>query len=87
MQNGAGAALFVHRDTLENNPDTPFDFIPENSKRTEATIKKKKKNYPAEHKAVAVLPLLDLAQTEWLAAPLYMKKVTGSSAIIFNESI
>ena len=50
-------------------------------------LKKKKKNYPAEHKAVAVLPLLDLAQTEWLAAPLYMKKVTGSSAIIFNESI
>ena len=43
MQNGAGGALFVHRDTLENNPDTPFDFIPENSKRTEATIRKKKK--------------------------------------------
>ena len=62
MQNGAGGALFVHRDTLENNPDTPFDFILENSKRTEATVKKK--NYPAEHKAVAVLPPLDLAQTE-----------------------
>lgn len=61
MQNGARGALFVHRDTLENNPDTPFDFILENSKRTEATVKK---NYPAEHKAVAVLPLLDLARTE-----------------------
>jgi len=34
-----------------------------------------------------VLPLLDLAQMEYMAAPLYMKKVTGSSAIIFNESI
>ena len=41
VQNGAGGALFVHRDTLEYNPDTPFDFIPENSKRTEATKKKK----------------------------------------------
>jgi len=78
----------VHRDTLEYNPDTPFDFIPENSKRTEATIKKKKKKkLAATHKAIAVLPLLDLAQMEYMAAPLYMKKVTGSSAIIFNESI
>ena len=75
----------MHRDTLEYNPDTPFDFIPENSKRTEAT--KKKKKLAAAHKAIAVLPLLDLAQTEYMAAPLYMKKVTGSSAIIFNESI
>ena len=73
----------MHRDTPENNPETPFDFTPENYKRIEAIVK----NYPEGHKAVAVLPLLDLAQTEWLAAPLYMKKVTGSSAIIFNESI
>uniref|UniRef100_A0A2R8ZSR1 NADH dehydrogenase [ubiquinone] flavoprotein 2, mitochondrial n=1 Tax=Pan paniscus TaxID=9597 RepID=A0A2R8ZSR1_PANPA len=36
MQNGAGGALFVHRDTPENNPDTPFDFTPENYKRIEA---------------------------------------------------
>ncbi|XP_033034233.1 NADH dehydrogenase [ubiquinone] flavoprotein 2, mitochondrial isoform X3 [Trachypithecus francoisi] len=35
MQNGAGGALFVHRDTPENNPDTPFDFTPENYKVAE----------------------------------------------------
>ncbi|KAJ1070052.1 hypothetical protein K5549_020729, partial [Capra hircus] len=32
VQNGA---LFVHRDTPENNPETPFDFTPENYKRIE----------------------------------------------------
>ncbi|KAB0374668.1 hypothetical protein FD755_013160 [Muntiacus reevesi] len=36
VQNGAGGALFVHRDTPENNPETPFDFTPENYKRIEA---------------------------------------------------
>jgi len=30
--------LFVHRDTPENNPDTPFEFSPENQKRAEAII-------------------------------------------------
>ena len=24
--------IFVHRDTDENNPDTPFEFTPENKK-------------------------------------------------------
>ena len=33
VQNGAGGALFVNRDTPENNPDAPFDFIPENCKK------------------------------------------------------
>ncbi|PNI61192.1 NDUFV2 isoform 2 [Pan troglodytes] len=63
-QNGAGGALFVHRDTPENNPDTPFDFTPENYKRIEAIVK----NYPEGHKAAAVLPVLDLAQRQngWL---------------------
>ena len=42
VQNGAGGALFVHRDTPENNPETPFDFTPENYKRIEAIVK----NYP-----------------------------------------
>ena len=32
VQNAAGGALFVHRDTPENNPETPFDFTPENYK-------------------------------------------------------
>uniref|UniRef100_A0A8C5XB91 NADH dehydrogenase [ubiquinone] flavoprotein 2, mitochondrial n=1 Tax=Microcebus murinus TaxID=30608 RepID=A0A8C5XB91_MICMU len=64
VQNGAGGALFVHRDTPENNPDTPFDFTPENYKRIEAIVK----NYPEGHKAAAVLPVLDLAQRQngWL---------------------
>ncbi|KAE8598363.1 hypothetical protein XENTR_v10016805 [Xenopus tropicalis] len=31
--NGAGGASFVHRDTPENNPDTPFEFTSENYKR------------------------------------------------------
>uniref|UniRef100_A0A4W2BSI9 NADH dehydrogenase [ubiquinone] flavoprotein 2, mitochondrial n=1 Tax=Bos indicus x Bos taurus TaxID=30522 RepID=A0A4W2BSI9_BOBOX len=64
VQNGAGGALFVHRDTPENNPETPFDFTPENYKRIEAIVK----NYPEGHKAAAVLPVLDLAQRQngWL---------------------
>ena len=39
MQNGAGGALFVQRDTPEKNPYTPFDFTPENYKRIEAIVK------------------------------------------------
>ena len=64
VQNGAGGALFVHRDTPENNPETPFDFTPENYKRIEAIVK----NYPEGHKAAVVLPVLDLAQRQngWL---------------------
>ncbi|XP_028384982.1 NADH dehydrogenase [ubiquinone] flavoprotein 2, mitochondrial-like [Phyllostomus discolor] len=64
VRNGAGGALFVHRDTPENNPDTPFDFTPENYKRIEAIVK----NYPEGHKAASVLPVLDLAQRQngWL---------------------
>ncbi|KAE8598364.1 hypothetical protein XENTR_v10016805 [Xenopus tropicalis] len=33
--NGAGGASFVHRDTPENNPDTPFEFTSENYKVAE----------------------------------------------------
>lgn len=69
-QNGAGGGLLVHRDTPENNPDTPFDFIPENSKRIEAIVfkKRKKKTYRKGQKAAAVLPVLHLAQSQnaWL---------------------
>ncbi|XP_073407058.1 NADH dehydrogenase [ubiquinone] flavoprotein 2, mitochondrial [Dendrobates tinctorius] len=61
---GAGGASFIHRDTPENNPDTPFDFSAENYKRIEAIIG----NYPEGHKAAAVIPVLDLAQRQhgWL---------------------
>ncbi|CAG0880540.1 unnamed protein product [Darwinula stevensoni] len=55
---------FRHRDTPENNPDTPFEFTPENLKRAKAIIG----NYPLGHQAAAVIPLLDLAQRQhgWL---------------------
>jgi len=61
---GGGGALFVHRDTPENNPDTKFEFTEENKARAEAIIG----NYPEGHKAAAVIPLLDLAQRQhgWL---------------------
>uniref|UniRef100_A0ABM5GDC5 NADH dehydrogenase [ubiquinone] flavoprotein 2, mitochondrial-like n=1 Tax=Pogona vitticeps TaxID=103695 RepID=A0ABM5GDC5_9SAUR len=63
-RSGGGGALFVHRDTSENNPNTPFDFTPENYKRIEAIIN----NYPEGHRSAAVIPVLDLAQRQhgWL---------------------
>jgi len=60
---GAGG-LFVHRDTPDNNPDTPFEFTEENKQRIEAIIS----NYPHGHKQAATIPVLDLAQRQhgWL---------------------
>jgi len=61
----SGNALFNHVDTPENNPDTPFDFTPENYKRIEAI----KANYPEGHKVAAMMPILDVAQRQndnWL---------------------
>lgn len=58
-------SLFVHRDTPENNPNTTFEFTPENMKRAQAIIS----IYPDGHKKAAVIPLLDLAQRQvgnWL---------------------
>lgn len=57
-------ALFVHRDTPENNPSVPFEFTPENLKRAKHIIG----NYPKGYEASAVMPLLDLAQRQhgWL---------------------
>ncbi|XP_018019617.1 NADH dehydrogenase [ubiquinone] flavoprotein 2, mitochondrial-like, partial [Hyalella azteca] len=52
--------LSVHRDTPENNPDTKFEFTPENMKRAEAIMS----IYPVGHKKAAVIPLLDLAQRQ-----------------------
>ncbi|XP_018600617.1 NADH dehydrogenase [ubiquinone] flavoprotein 2, mitochondrial isoform X1 [Scleropages formosus] len=64
VRSGAGGALFVHRDTPENNPDTPFEFTEENLKRIDAIVKM----YPEGHKAAATIPVLDLAQRQhgWL---------------------
>ena len=56
--------LVVHRDTPDNNPDTPFEFSPENLSRIEMILK----NYPEGHKAAAIIPVLDIAQRQhgWL---------------------
>jgi len=57
-------SLFVHRDTPENNAETPFEFTEENKKRVEAIMG----NYPEGHERAALIPLLDLAQRQhgWL---------------------
>ena len=60
-----GGGIFVHRDTPENNEDTPFAFSEENKARAEAIMS----IYPDGHKRAAVIPLLDLAQRQnggWL---------------------
>ncbi|CAH8861539.1 unnamed protein product [Trichobilharzia szidati] len=56
--------LFVHRETPENNSQTPFEFTDENKKRLDVIIG----NYPPAHKAAAIIPALDLAQRQhgWL---------------------
>ncbi|GBP53665.1 NADH dehydrogenase flavoprotein 2, mitochondrial [Eumeta japonica] len=56
--------LFVHRDTPENNADTPFFFCQENMDRACALINL----YPEGHSRGALIALLDLAQRQcgWL---------------------
>ncbi|KAJ8042528.1 NADH dehydrogenase [ubiquinone] flavoprotein 2, mitochondrial [Holothuria leucospilota] len=56
----ASDQLFVHKDTPDNNPNTPFEFTPENMKRVDDIIS----NYPIGHEAAAVIPVLDLAQRQ-----------------------
>jgi len=60
---GAGG-IFVHRDTPDNNSETPFEFTEKNKKRIEAIIS----NYPHGHKQAATIPVLDVAQRQhgWL---------------------
>ncbi|KAM4551124.1 NADH dehydrogenase [ubiquinone] flavoprotein 2, mitochondrial [Odontesthes bonariensis] len=60
---GAGG-IFVHRDTPENNADTPFEFTEQNKQRIEAIISM----YPEGHRQAATIPVLDLAQRQhgWL---------------------
>ncbi|XP_046753271.1 NADH dehydrogenase [ubiquinone] flavoprotein 2, mitochondrial isoform X1 [Diprion similis] len=67
VQSSAGRLsdhLFVHRDSEENNPNTPFEFNEANKKRVEAIMA----IYPEGHKRGAMMPLLDLAQRQhgWL---------------------
>lgn len=61
----AHGGIFVHRNTEENNDETPFEFTPENKERVEAILA----NYPDGHKVAAMMPILDLAQRQhdgWL---------------------
>ncbi|KAI8393882.1 thioredoxin-like [2Fe-2S] ferredoxin-domain-containing protein [Radiomyces spectabilis] len=53
-------ALFVHRDTPDNNANIPFEFNAENKKRMEEILKK----YPPQYKKAAIMPLLDLGQRQ-----------------------
>ncbi|XP_033625839.1 NADH dehydrogenase [ubiquinone] flavoprotein 2, mitochondrial-like [Asterias rubens] len=68
-----GHGLSVHRDTPENNPDTPFEFTPENMKRVNDIIA----NYPDGHKSAAVIPVLDLAQRQHGWVPLTLMNKVG----------
>ncbi|XP_078365515.1 NADH dehydrogenase [ubiquinone] flavoprotein 2, mitochondrial-like [Oculina patagonica] len=56
--------LFVHRDTPENNADTPFELNQKNLERAKTIMD----NYPIGYKSAAVIPILDLAQRQhgWL---------------------
>merc|ERR1711863_121811 len=65
VKDNGGGGIFVHRDTPENNSDTPFVFTEENKSRADAIMS----IYPDGHKRAAVIPLLDLAQRQnggWL---------------------
>lgn len=65
VKDNGGGGIFVHRDTPENNSDTPFVFTEENKARSDAILS----IYPDGHKRAAVIPLLDLAQRQnggWL---------------------
>lgn len=75
---GGGPGSFIHRDTPQNNEETPFTFNEENKTRVEAIMS----IYPEGHKRAAVIPLLDLAQRQnggWLpiAAMHHVAEVIG----------
>eukprot|EP00094_Tigriopus_californicus_P008684 TCALIF_08370-PA protein Name:"Similar to NDUFV2 NADH dehydrogenase [ubiquinone] flavoprotein 2, mitochondrial (Bos taurus)" AED:0.08 eAED:0.08 QI:0/0/0/1/1/1/3/0/253 len=75
---GGGPGNFIHRDTPQNNEETPFTFNDENKSRVEAIMS----IYPEGHKRAAVIPLLDLAQRQnngWLpiAAMHHVAEVIG----------
>eukprot|EP00730_Choanoeca_flexa_P013876 TRINITY_DN5822_c0_g1_i1.p1 TRINITY_DN5822_c0_g1~~TRINITY_DN5822_c0_g1_i1.p1 ORF type:complete len:246 (+),score=61.81 TRINITY_DN5822_c0_g1_i1:18-755(+) len=60
-----GDKLFVHRDSEQNSPETPFSFTESNMKKVEATMAQ----FPPGHTAAACIPVLDLAQRQnngWL---------------------
>ncbi|KAJ2890329.1 NADH:ubiquinone oxidoreductase 24, partial [Coemansia aciculifera] len=54
------SALFVHRDTPQNNPSIPFEFNAQSMAEAKSIIEK----YPAQYKKAAMIPLLHLAQKQ-----------------------
>jgi NADH dehydrogenase (ubiquinone) flavoprotein 2 len=48
----------VHRDSPENNKNTPFEISPEDMRRINEVVAR----YPPNYKASAVIPVLDLVQ-------------------------
>ena len=52
------SAFANHRDTEENQEQTPFEFTPENHQRIEELLTK----YPDNYKSSAVIPALFIAQ-------------------------
>jgi NADH dehydrogenase (ubiquinone) flavoprotein 2 len=58
-------ALSQHKNTAENNRETPFEFTPENLEQIPVVLAK----YPSNRKQSAVMPLLQMAQKQndnWL---------------------
>ncbi|KAJ2794987.1 NADH:ubiquinone oxidoreductase 24 [Coemansia guatemalensis] len=53
-------AIFVHRDTPENNPSIPFEFDAKNKEEANKILAK----YPPQYKKAAMIPLLHLAQKQ-----------------------
>ena len=56
----AALIISVHRDTAQDNQNTPFEFDKENLARAKEVIAK----YPPQYKKGAVMPLLDLGQRQ-----------------------
>ncbi|KAJ1650101.1 NADH:ubiquinone oxidoreductase 24 [Dispira simplex] len=56
----ASDALFVHRDTPENNGSPKFEFNAENTVKAKEILAK----YPPQYKKAAMIPLLHLAQKQ-----------------------
>ncbi|KAJ2160411.1 NADH:ubiquinone oxidoreductase 24 [Coemansia sp. RSA 552] len=53
-------AIFVHRNTPENNPGIPFEFDAKSLAEADRIIAK----YPPQYKKAAMIPLLHLAQKQ-----------------------
>jgi NADH dehydrogenase (ubiquinone) flavoprotein 2 len=72
------AGIAQHRDTPDNNQNTPFDFTDENYDKIKVILSK----YPENYKQSGCIPLLDLAQRQngnflTLAAMKKVAKVLG----------